>query len=348
MTRFFPSYTRRRFGGRQPLCGIGVTSRIDFTSSPTVCSARIADSRPEPGPLTRTSSERMPTPFAALPALSAACVAANGVPLRDPLKPMPPALDQATTLPSVSVMVTTVLLKEAWMCASPWCTIRFSPRFLNVFLGRPALPSFFSGVAPSGAAASLFAMIPSGPADAGLPSSPQPSALHGFLLGDRALARALAGARVGAGPLTAYRQSAAVPHPAVAANLHQPLDVHRDFLAEVAFDTALLLDDATDLADVVFRQILDAEGGAHAGILQDGVRAHPPDPVDVGESDLDPLGARQIHACDTCHNLSLTLSLSLLVLLIRTDHPHHAAAADDLALVANLLHRCSNLHRSTF
>src|SRR6266436_51884 len=28
--------------------GIGVTSRIDFTSMPTVCSARIADSRPEP------------------------------------------------------------------------------------------------------------------------------------------------------------------------------------------------------------------------------------------------------------------------------------------------------------
>ena len=37
-------------------------------------------------------------------------------------------------------------------------------------------------------------------------------------------------------------------------------------------------------------------------------------------------------------------SLSLLVLLIRTDDPHDAAAADDLALVANSLHRCSNFH----
>src|SRR5919204_679962 len=112
-------YTRLRFGGRHPLCGIGVTSRIDFTSSPTVCRARTADSRPDPGPFTRTSSDRIPTAFAAFPALSAAWVAANGVPLRDPLKPMPPALDQATTLPSVSVMVTTVLLKEAWICARP-------------------------------------------------------------------------------------------------------------------------------------------------------------------------------------------------------------------------------------
>src|ERR1700730_9206166 len=106
-------YTRRRFGGLQPLCGIGVTSRIDFTFKPTVCSARIADSRPDPGPLTRTSSERMPTVFAALPAFSAACVAANGVPLREPLNPMPPALDQATTFPSVSVIVTVVLLNDA-------------------------------------------------------------------------------------------------------------------------------------------------------------------------------------------------------------------------------------------
>jgi hypothetical protein len=43
----------------------------------------------------------------------AACVAANGVPLREPLNPMPPALDQAITLPSMSVMVTCVLLNEA-------------------------------------------------------------------------------------------------------------------------------------------------------------------------------------------------------------------------------------------
>src|SRR5437868_9644589 len=151
----FQIYTRRRFGGRQPLCGIGVTSRIDFTSSPTVWRARIADSRPEPGPFTRTSSDRMPTVFAALPALSAAWVAANGVPLREPLKPIPPALDHATTLPSVSVIVTVVLLNEAWMCASPWWTIFFSPRFLNVFLRFPAAPSFLSGVAPSAAASVL-------------------------------------------------------------------------------------------------------------------------------------------------------------------------------------------------
>ena len=94
-----------------------MTSRIDFTSMPIVCSARIADSRPAPGPFTRTSTLRMPNALAALPAAIAACVAANGVPLREPLKPIPPALDHATTAPSASVIVTIVLLNDAWMCA---------------------------------------------------------------------------------------------------------------------------------------------------------------------------------------------------------------------------------------
>jgi hypothetical protein len=92
---------------------MGVTSRIDLISKPAVVSARTADSRPAPGPFTFTSSDRMPTALAALPALSAACVAAKGVPLRDPLKPIAPALDHDTTLPSGSVIVMTVLLNEA-------------------------------------------------------------------------------------------------------------------------------------------------------------------------------------------------------------------------------------------
>ena len=54
------SYTLRRFGGRHPLCGIGVVSLIDRTSIPAEASARTADSRPDPGPLTRTSTVRTP------------------------------------------------------------------------------------------------------------------------------------------------------------------------------------------------------------------------------------------------------------------------------------------------
>src|SRR5215216_6098678 len=113
------SQTRRRLRGRQPLCGIGVTSRIDVMVKPADCSARNADSRPDPGPATSTSSVRMPWSMAFLAASSAATCAAYGVDLREPLKPMVPADDQAMALPWTSVMVIIVLLNVALTWATP-------------------------------------------------------------------------------------------------------------------------------------------------------------------------------------------------------------------------------------
>src|SRR5215212_914505 len=113
------NYTRRFFGGRQPLCGTGVISEIERTLSPIACTARIAFSRPGPGPLTNRSTSWIPNCWAALIACSAARRAANGVLLREPLKPAEPALPHATVFPSVSVIVTIVLLKEAKICTCP-------------------------------------------------------------------------------------------------------------------------------------------------------------------------------------------------------------------------------------
>ena len=52
-------------------------------------------------------------------AASAVTWAANGVDLREPLKPAPPADSHAMTLPSRSVRATIVLLKLVLMCAWP-------------------------------------------------------------------------------------------------------------------------------------------------------------------------------------------------------------------------------------
>src|SRR3982750_1170971 len=124
------TYTRRRLGGRQPLCGMGVTSSIVLTVMPAVCRAVMALSRPEPGPLTRTSSSLTPN----LEAFSAACCPAhcpaNGVLLRLPLKPHVPALAQQSVSPLVSVMVTVVLLNVACTWATPAVTLRRTLRFL--------------------------------------------------------------------------------------------------------------------------------------------------------------------------------------------------------------------------
>ena len=93
------------------MCGIGVTSLIRVICRPTVSSARIADSRPAPGPLTNTSTVFSPCSIAILAAVSDADCAANGVDFLEPLKPSSPADAHEIALPWASEMVTIVLLK---------------------------------------------------------------------------------------------------------------------------------------------------------------------------------------------------------------------------------------------
>src|SRR5690606_35463396 len=114
---------RRRLGGRQPLCGTGVMSEMLEILIPSAFRARIEDSRPGPGPLTRTSRVLIPYSCAVPPADSAATWAAKGVDLRDPLKPAPPEVAHDRALPWRSVIVMMVLLKDAWTCAMPSDTL---------------------------------------------------------------------------------------------------------------------------------------------------------------------------------------------------------------------------------
>jgi hypothetical protein len=108
-------YTLLRFGGLHPLCGSGVTSSIEAIRKPAAWRADIADSRPEPGPLTLISTSRTPLRIAVLAHREAACEAANGVLLRDPLNPTQPAELVQITSPSISAIVTSVLLNVALM-----------------------------------------------------------------------------------------------------------------------------------------------------------------------------------------------------------------------------------------
>src|ERR1700674_3742219 len=97
---------------------------------PAACRAVIADSRPEPGPLTRTSISLRPNLVARSAAVAAARWAANGVLLRLPLKPTVPAEAKQSVSPLVSVIVTIVLLNVALMWAIPRLTLRRALRFL--------------------------------------------------------------------------------------------------------------------------------------------------------------------------------------------------------------------------
>src|SRR5688572_14873164 len=124
---------------------------MSVTLKPAVWSARSALSRPAPGPFTKTATERIPCSIALRHASSAASCAANGVDLREPLKPRDPALDQATVFPLTSVIVTIVLLNEDWMHAIP-----VEMFFLTFFLvGLP----FALGGPPVGDAVFALAIV---------------------------------------------------------------------------------------------------------------------------------------------------------------------------------------------
>src|SRR5918994_4658663 len=91
----------RLFLGRTPLWACGETSRTPSTSRPAAWRERIAVSRPDPGPLTNTSTFWSPCSMPFLAAESAVTCAAKGVDLREPLNPAEPALSHAITFPSL-------------------------------------------------------------------------------------------------------------------------------------------------------------------------------------------------------------------------------------------------------
>src|ERR671911_2047381 len=146
----------------------------------------MADSRPLPGPCTRTWTLRSPRFMASRPQFSAATVAANGVDFFEPLKPALPAAPHASVLPRMSVMVMSRLLNVAAMCAMPSDSTTFLER-----LAAGAL---------AGAEAGAVILL-----------------LRHFLLAGDGPARPLLGARVGMSALAANRQATTVADAPVAA-----------------------------------------------------------------------------------------------------------------------------------
>src|SRR5262249_4231093 len=132
--------TRRFFGGRQPLWGRGVTSSMALIERPEACKAVMALSRPEPGPLTLTSTSLTPNFVAAAAAVSAARWAATGVLLRVHWKPTVPLEAQQRASPLGSVMVTVVLLNVALICTTARLTLRRVFRFFAFATAELLLP----------------------------------------------------------------------------------------------------------------------------------------------------------------------------------------------------------------
>src|SRR5574337_146936 len=108
-------------------------------------------------------------------------------------------------------------------------------------------------------------------------------------------APALAGARVGAGALAAYRQAFAVAQTAIAAEVHEALDVHRDFAAQITLDRELGDVDAQRL-DFGLGQVLDLGRWLDARHLANQARAAAANTVNALQADDGVLIRRDIDA----------------------------------------------------
>src|ERR1019366_6185748 len=176
-------------------------------------------------------------------------------------------------------MVTMVLLKVAWICTTPEWTTRFS-FFLKLFF-LPAL------------AAGLPAALPALTGAFAIRSYVLPVAFFLFATVPRRgplRVRALVCVRC---PRTGRLGGCA--QPPVGTHLDVPLDVHRDFFAQVAFDRAFFFQNRTNMVDFVFRQIANFLVEVNPAPVKQRLRTGTADAVDVRKPDLGSLPRRQIH-----------------------------------------------------
>src|SRR5437016_9185997 len=151
---------------------------------------------------------------------------------------MVPDDDQAIVLPWASVMVIIVLLNEAFTCATPDAMFLRSRRRTRV----ASLPIHDPFAAP-----------------APQPTSPYPvlchAALDGLFLAGDGFGRPFASARIGMRTLTPHWQATAMPQPPVAAEIHQPFDIHGNVAPQIAFHHIVTIDHFANLQDFLIRQL---------------------------------------------------------------------------------------------
>ena len=98
-----------------------------------------------------------------------------------------------------------------------------------------------------------------------------------------------------------HRQAAPMAQATVAAQVHQPLDVHRNFTPQVALDAVILVDQLAQLQHFVVRKLIDPAVVRNAQLRANVHRVRWADAIDVTEADQHPLVGRNVHAGNTGH-----------------------------------------------
>src|SRR5512135_2789439 len=117
----------------------------------------------------------------------------------------------------------------------------------------------------------------------------------------RGLPRSLPGPRVRSRSLTSHRQALSVPQTPVAPDIHEALDVYVHLFAKIAFDLVLLFNDVPDLRNLFLAEHIRPLIRVNACPREYLVRHRSPDPVEIGQRDLDPLLSGDVNTGNSCH-----------------------------------------------
>src|SRR5215472_14835280 len=95
--------------------------------------------------------------------------------------------------------------------------------------------------------------------------------------------------------------------PTVAAEIHQPLDVHGHLAPKVALDDVVAVDDLADLQHLLVGQLRHPPGIRDSDFRHDFIGLFRPDPVDILQCNNDAFVGRYVDAGDAGHSYSLLL-----------------------------------------
>src|SRR3546814_10879925 len=95
------------------------------------------------------------------------------------------------------------------------------------------------------------------------------------------------GARIGVRALPADGKALAGTKAAIAGQVHEPLDVHRNFAAKVALHGEVAVDQFADLEHFLIGQVLDATLCRDAKLVHDALGRCRANAVNISKGDLD-------------------------------------------------------------
>jgi len=89
--------------------------------------------------------------------------------------------------------------------------------------------------------------------------------------------------------------------PSKGARIDQSLDVHGNFLAQIAFHFMVPVYELPELDDLILAQILHTGLAVNAGLSDEVSRGASPYPIDIGETDIHSLLPRKVNSSYASH-----------------------------------------------